>query len=51
MRPKGGDGWLRLLEFQADGRTVEVCDYSPTRGQRNESPQNKFVFTTDAPKV
>jgi len=46
MRPKGGDGWLRLLEFQADGKTVEVCDYSPTRGQRNESAQNKFVLTT-----
>jgi hypothetical protein len=51
MRPKGGDGWLRILEFQPDGKTVEVCDYSPTRGQRNESPQNKFIFTTAAPKV
>ncbi len=30
MRPKGGDGWLRLLEFHADGKTVDVCDYSPT---------------------
>ena len=46
MRPKGGDGWLRLLEFQSDGKTVEVCDYSPTRKQRNESPQNKFTLTT-----
>ncbi|MBI3860392.1 MAG: metallophosphoesterase [Planctomycetia bacterium] len=42
MRPNGGDGWLRLLEFQPDGRRVKVCDYSPTRGQRNESPQNTF---------
>jgi hypothetical protein len=46
MRPKGGDGWLRLLEFQPDGKTVEVSDYSPTRGQRNESPQNRFTLTT-----
>jgi hypothetical protein len=45
MRPKGGDGWLRLLEFKSDGRTVEVYDYSPTRGQRNESPQNRFTLT------
>jgi hypothetical protein len=45
MRPQGGDGWLRLLEFQPDGRTVRVCDYSPTRGQRNESPQNQFAVT------
>jgi hypothetical protein len=45
MRPKGGDGWLRLLEFRADGKTVDVCDFSPTRNQRNESPQNKFTVT------
>ncbi len=44
MRPAGGDGWLRLMEFQPDGRTVEICDYSPTRQQRNESPQNKFTL-------
>jgi 3',5'-cyclic AMP phosphodiesterase CpdA len=42
MRPQGGDGWLRLLEFRPDGRTVQVRDYSPTRKQRNESPQNQF---------
>lgn len=45
MRPKGGDGWLRLLEFQADGRTVEVYDYSPTRKQRNEGAENRFTLT------
>jgi predicted phosphodiesterase len=44
MRPKGGDGWLRLLEFKPDGRTVEVFDYSPTRNQRNEGPQNRFAL-------
>lgn len=44
MRPQGGDGWLRLLEFRADGTTVQTCDYSPTRHQRNESPQNQFAF-------
>jgi len=44
MRPKGGDGWLRLLEFQADGKTVEVFDYSPTRKQHNEGPQNRFAM-------
>ncbi len=41
MRPPGGDGWLRLLEMRADG-TMHVCDYSPVRGERNESAQNKF---------
>ena len=44
MRPKGGDGWLRLLEFRPDGRTVQIYDYSPTRKQRNESPQNQFAM-------
>ncbi len=44
MRPQGGDGWLRLLEFRPDGRTVQVYDYSPTRKQRNESAQNHFVL-------
>lgn len=41
MRPKGGDGWLRLLEFKKDG-SVQTWDYSPTRKQRNESAQNQF---------
>ena len=44
MKPRGGDGWLRLLEFRPDGKTVQVYDYSPTRKQRNESPQNQFAF-------
>jgi 3',5'-cyclic AMP phosphodiesterase CpdA len=42
MRPNGGDGWLRLLEFKAD-RTVAAIDYSPVLGQRNESAQNMFA--------
>ncbi len=42
MRPNGGDGWLRLLEFRSDGKSVSVCDYSPTLNQKNESTQNKF---------
>lgn len=45
MKPKGGDGWLRLLTFQPDGTTVDVCDYSPTRKERNESPQNQFSIS------
>jgi len=27
--PRGGDGWIRLLEFQPDGRTVQVRTFSP----------------------
>jgi len=47
MRPNGGDGWLRLIEMRPDG-TAWTYDYSPTRGQRNESPQNQFVFDVAA---
>jgi len=44
MKPKGGDGWLRVLEFKADGKTVQTYDYSPTRKQLNRSPQNEFAM-------
>jgi len=44
MRPNGGDGWLRLLEFRPEGNTLHVVDYSPTRHQLNQSPQNQFAL-------
>jgi len=43
MRPKGGDGWLRLIEMRPDG-SAQTYDYSPTRQQRNESQQNQFAL-------
>lgn len=46
MKPQGGDGWLRLLEFQPDRKTVSVIDYSPTRNQCNMSPGNRFTIAT-----
>jgi 3',5'-cyclic AMP phosphodiesterase CpdA len=46
MRPNGGDGWLRLLEFAGDGRSIEVHDYSPTLRQSNVSPENWFTMKT-----
>ena len=46
MKPNGGDGWLRLLEFKADGRTIDAVDYSPTLDRQNVSPQNRFTMTT-----
>lgn len=44
-RPKGGDGWLRLIELKPGG-AVEVCDFSPYRNQHNVSPQNRFQLQT-----
>ena len=41
MKPNGGDGWLRLLEFRPGGE-LQVYDYSPTRNQANASVQNQF---------
>ena len=38
MSGNGGDGWLRLLEFLPDGKTVQVRTYSPLFGF---SPQTK----------
>ena len=49
MRPRGGDGWLRLLEFRPD-RSLHVIDWSPLRNECNHSPQNRFsVALADAP--
>ncbi|WP_010584323.1 metallophosphoesterase [Schlesneria paludicola] len=50
MRPRGGDGWLRLLEFRED-QSVQVYDYSPTRRQRNESPKNQFSVNLSPPAM
>jgi len=44
MKPNGGDGWLRVMEFKTDRRTVDVWDYSPTRNQCNISGQNRFTM-------
>lgn len=48
MRPNGGDGWLRILEFKSDG-TMNAVDYSPVLNKRNLSSQNSFSVTL--PKV
>ncbi len=42
MRPRGGDGWLRLLELRPDA-SMHVCDYSPWRNERNAAPESTFV--------
>lgn len=43
MKPNGGDGWLRLMEFTSDNK-VHIVDYSPTLDLTNTSPQNQFVI-------
>jgi Calcineurin-like phosphoesterase. len=42
----GGDGWLRILEFMPDGKTVKVKTYSPLFGI---SPTTqKYAWRTEA---
>jgi hypothetical protein len=45
IRPRGGDGWLRLLEFRPDNKTVMSYDYSVTRNECNLSPDATFSVT------
>jgi len=47
MKPNGGDGWLRLMEF-TPARKVEVHDYSPTLDQTNLSAQTRFTLQLSA---
>ena len=51
MKPNGGDGWLRLMEVNPSNLQVKICDYSPIRGERNESTQNKFDLQLAGVKV
>jgi hypothetical protein len=40
----GGDGWLRILEFLNDGKTVRVRTYSPYHDLYRTDPANDFSF-------
>jgi hypothetical protein len=40
-----GQGFLRLLEFLPDGRSVRVKAYSPVLDKYLTDPQNQFSFT------
>ncbi len=40
----GGDGYLRLMEFLPDGRTVQVKTYSTTKDDYLTDPENQFTL-------
>lgn len=44
MRPIGGSGYLRILEFQPDGRTVKMKAYSPVYDRYIPRPDHSFEF-------
>ncbi|TWT98070.1 hypothetical protein Pla108_22260 [Botrimarina colliarenosi] len=41
----GGNGWLRVLEFLDDGRTVRIRTYSPFHDLQKTDAANAFEFT------
>ena len=51
----GGDGWLRLLEFMPDGKTIKATTYSPFFGGSTSTnhmawktdERNEFTFTLE----
>jgi hypothetical protein len=46
-RQRGGEAYLRLLEFLPDGRTVHVISYSPLRDKYLSDAGNQFSFELD----
>lgn len=40
----GGDGWIRMLEFLQDGKTVRVRDYSPLLDIYRTDAAHSFTF-------
>jgi hypothetical protein len=46
---RGGNGWLRLLEFSSGGRAVSVRDYSPVLNEWSDHPDRRFDIRLDLP--
>ena len=47
QRPLGGEGYLRILEFLPDGKTVQVKSYSPLYDKYLRDAGNQFTFQLD----
>jgi hypothetical protein len=47
MRDLGGEGYLRILEFLPDGKTVRVKTYSPLFDKYLDDAGNQFSFRLD----
>jgi 3',5'-cyclic AMP phosphodiesterase CpdA len=48
-RGPGGGGFLRVLEFQPDGKTIKVSSYSPYLDQWLSEPDQRFTITLNEP--
>jgi len=49
MLDEGGLGYLRLLEFPPDGKTLRVKTYSPSLGLFATAKDQSFTLTIDPP--
>jgi 3',5'-cyclic AMP phosphodiesterase CpdA len=49
IRRLGGEGYMRLLEFLDDARTVRVSTYSPLLDWILDEPDQNFTVTIDLP--
>lgn len=45
--PRGGNGWIRLLEFMPDGKTVRVKTLSPYLMRTQDDPSKAWMTTPD----
>jgi hypothetical protein len=48
-RGHGGAGFLRLLEFQPDGKTIKIASYSPYLDQWLEEADQQYTITLREP--
>jgi 3',5'-cyclic AMP phosphodiesterase CpdA len=46
---RGGNGWLRLLQFSEGGRKLQVRDYSPVLDEWSDHPERRFDLVLDLP--
>jgi hypothetical protein len=51
FRNLGGEGYMRLLEFKPDGKTVQVSTYSPLYDSYLTDADQTHGFTLDWPAV
>jgi hypothetical protein len=49
FRELGGEGYMRLLEFQPDGRTVRIKTYSPIYDRYMTQADQQFEIVLDLP--
>jgi predicted phosphohydrolase len=49
--PRGGDGWLRLIEFLPDHQTAHVKTYSPFLNQWRTTSVHQFNLALSAPAI